>query len=158
MLLDERLHQRLILSPTDLAKVERSELGQGALDRGRIHFDRRGRAHPPRGLLRPPPCRWKLDVSSAVKSQHETTALHVAQLSIGLPPVPRITELPGEGTTALFRPGSNELIDELDVRRPHFTTSIPEDHCHTVDMHQVEIERKFNLSDDGFWSGRCRPA
>jgi hypothetical protein len=85
-------------------------------------------SNPRRG--QPIPRRRQYNVTRPVQSQQQPPADHVAQRPVGLNPVPRRAQLPGERPPAGGGIGSDQLPDERDIGIRDLTTSVAQPDVH----------------------------
>src|SRR5271157_1852146 len=131
ILLDETAPQPLPAASPYLSNLQRSQFLEGAGDGGALHLD--GRWFFPLcgkrigGVLF---FRRKLQQALALQLKHHPSTDHVAGLTVGLSPVPRLAEFHRQSSATAIGIRVNQISDELDVLGSNLPTPVTKDPSH----------------------------
>ena len=119
VLLEKRVEEALPFRAANQPDLHRSHPRQGPLDRrGVAELPLRHAPVADRVIDRLDARRGKLDMARPVQDQHQAAADHVAQLAVGLNPVPSLADFGREGASTGLRVRSDQIAQPIDLGLP----------------------------------------
>ena len=132
VLLDQGVHQGLFATPPDLTQVDRTNFFQRREQRILTDLDALWSAALHKWVVGCHPLRRQFDEFPAVQLEHQPTAYHVAQVPVGLNPIPHLTELLRQTPSTQVEMLSDQVLDEYYVRRANVTSSVSQHNVHAL--------------------------